>query len=85
MILSLPKEITDELHATCGELRLTDPSTDRVYVLIDDETHRRAMHALKLQEDWEAILEGAAQADRGETMSVDEARARLKRQVGISS
>ena len=46
---------------------------------------RRAMHALKLQEDWEAILEGAAQADRGETMSVDEARARLKRQVGISS
>ena len=83
MILSLPKEITDELHAARGELRLTDPSTDRVYVLIDDETHRRAMHALKLQEDWEAIQEGAAHADRGETMSVDEARAQLKRQVGI--
>ncbi len=83
MILSLPKVIADELHASSGELRLTDPSTDRVYVLIDDETHRRAMHALKLQEDWEAVQEGAAQADRGETMSVDEARAKLKRQVGF--
>ena len=84
MIVTLPKEITDKLHAARGELRVTDPSTDRVYVLIDDETHRRAMNALKLQEDWEAIQEGAAQADRGETVSVDEARAKLEQQFGFS-
>ncbi len=84
MIVMLPKEITDELHAARGELRVTDPSTSRVYVLIDDETHRRAMHDLKMQEDWDAIQEGAAQADRGETMSINEAQAKLKRQFGFS-
>ncbi len=84
MIVRLPKEITDELHATQGELRVTAPSTSRVYVLMDDETHRRAMHALRMQEDWEAIQEGAAQADRGETVSINEAKAKLNRQFGFS-
>lgn len=84
MLAALPKEITDELHAARGELRVNDPSTGRVYVLIDDETHRRAMRALKLQDDWEAIQEGASQADRGETLSVDEARSKLNRQFGFS-
>lgn len=84
MSVILPKEITDELHAARGELRVTDPSTDRIYVLVDDETHRKAMRALRLQEDWEAIQEGASQADHGETLSVAEARAKLKRQFGFS-
>ncbi len=84
MIVRLPKGITDELHAARGELRVTDPSTSRVYVLMDDETPRRAMHALRMQEHWEAIQEGAAQADRGETVSINEAKAKLNRQFGFS-
>ena len=84
MIVMLPKEITDELHAARGELRVTDPSTSRVYVLMDDETHHRALHALRMQEDWQAIQEGAAQAARGETVSINEAKAKLNRQFGFS-
>ena len=79
----LPTEITDVLHSTPGMLRVVDPTTQRVYVIIDDETHRQAMRALQQQQDWEAIQEGIAQADRGETMSLEEVDAKIRSEFGF--
>ncbi|MCA9079998.1 MAG: hypothetical protein KDA58_05535 [Planctomycetaceae bacterium] len=70
----LPPDIAEALHANPGDCRVIDPSTQRVYVLVDDETHRRAMRALREQEDFAAIQEGIAQMERGETLSLEEAR-----------
>ena len=43
----ITSEMSNALHANKGEVRVTDPSTQKVYVLVDDETHRRAMEALR--------------------------------------
>ena len=54
------------LQATEGELRVTDPTTQRVYVLVDDETHNRAMEALCRRDDRQVIQAGIEdmEADR---------------------
>ena len=83
MTPKLSKELTDALHAHNGELRVVDPSDQRVYIIIDDETHRRAMEALREREDWESIQRGAAQADAGQGMTVDEADQKLRATLGF--
>jgi predicted transcriptional regulator len=87
MIIRMPpeltKEIADALHAKNGDLRVIDPTTQRVYVLVDDETHERAMQALRQQDDWESIQRGAAQADAGEGMDLEEADQKLRSQLGF--
>ena len=83
MAAKLTKEITDALHSAEGDVRVVDPTTQRVYVLVDDETHSRAMQALREQEDWNSIQRGVAQADAGEGMSLDEADQKLRSQLGF--
>ena len=83
MTPELSKEMADALHAEGGDLRVVDPSTQRVYVIVDNDTHERAMQALRQQEDWESIQRGAAQADAGEGMSLAEADRKLRDQLGF--
>lgn len=80
MTAKLNKELTDALHATGGsELEVVDPETQRTYFLVDGETHRRAMEALRRQQDRDAITQGLAEMESGKGISVDEAR-RLTRE-----
>ncbi len=74
MIAKLTKELSAALHAT-GDTRLEviDPETNRIYVLIDGETHRRAMEALRRQQDRDAIADGLAQLQAGQGKSLDQA------------
>lgn len=61
MIMKLTKELADALNATGNtELEVVDPDTQRTYFLVDSETHRRAMDALRRLQDCNAIAQGIA-------------------------
>lgn len=75
MTPKLTKELADALHATGdNELEVVDPVTERTYFLVDGDTHRRAMDALRRQQDREAIAQGIAEMEAGEGISVEDAR-----------
>ena len=82
MAPKLPQELADALHAAGnGALEVVNPNDNRVYFVVDEETHRQAMDALRRQRDREAIANGIAQMEAGEGISLKEAieaiRARL--------
>jgi hypothetical protein len=82
MAAKLSKELASALHAAGNDgLQVVDPDTNRVYLIVDEDTHRRAMNALRAQQDREAIAEGIAQMEAGEGKPAEQAfediRARL--------
>lgn len=84
MTVKLSKELVSALHAMGdGELEVIDPETQRVYVLVDCETHRRAMEALRRQQDRDAIAEGLAEMVAGQGKPVDEAFSDLRSRLGF--
>ncbi len=75
MTSKLSKELADALHATGeSELEVVDPDTNRTYMIVDSEIHRRAMEALRRQQDRDAIAQGIAEMEAGEGIPVAEAR-----------
>lgn len=75
MIAKLTKELADALNATGeSELEVIDPETSRLYFIVDSETHRQAMEALRRQQDRDAIAQGIAEMEAGEGIPVAEAR-----------
>jgi len=80
MIAKLSKELSDALHASQeGGLEVVDPETNRTYTLVDSETYRHAMEALRRQQDHEAIARGIAEMEAGGGIPLEEAR-RLTRE-----
>ena len=85
MTAKLTKELTAALHATGNrELEVVDPETSRLYFIVDSETHRRAMDALRRQQDREAIAEGLAQMQAGQGRPLDQAFAEMRARLGFS-
>lgn len=75
MTAKLTEELAAALHAVGGnELEVVDPATERTYFLVDSETHRRAMEALRRQQDRDAIAQGIAEMEAGEAIPLDDAR-----------
>lgn len=75
MTAKLNKELAAALHATGdAELEVVDPETERTYFIVDSETHRRAMDALRRQQDRDAIAQGIAEMEAGEGIPAAEAR-----------
>ena len=62
-----------------------DTTTRRVYFLVDEQVHRRAMQALKQQQDLEAIRRGVAQMEAGGGTSLQETREQLAQELGFSA
>lgn len=80
MTAKLTKELSAALHATGeSELEVVDPETSRQYFIVEGETHRQAMDALRCQRDRAAITQGIAEMEAGEGIPVAEAR-RLTRE-----
>ena len=64
MTAKLTKELAAALHATGErELEVVDPDTSRVYFIVESETHRQAMDALRRQQDRNAIAQGIAEME----------------------
>jgi len=75
MTAKLTKELAAALHATGdSELEVIDPETERTYFLVDSDTHRQAMEALRRQQDRDAIAQGIAEMEAGDGISVEDAR-----------
>jgi len=84
MIAKLNKELTDALHASNERgLEVVDPETNRTYMIIDSETHRQAMEALRRQRDHEAIAQGIAEMEAGGGKPLDQAFAEMQARLGF--
>ena len=78
MTTKLPDELRQPLQQNPKEVRLVDDQTHAIYFVIDEETHRRAMRALKEQEDNDAIAEGLRQMETGEGRLLHEVDAAMQ-------
>lgn len=84
MTVQLSKELAAALHA-CGELQLevVDPVTSRVYFIVESETHRQAMAALRALQDRDAIAQGLAEMEAGQGVTVEEAFDSIRTRLGL--
>ena len=81
MTARLSQELADALHASgAGELEVIDPTTNRVYVVVDNQTHQAA---LRRQQDHDAIAEGIAQMEAGQGKPLDEAFEGMRERLGF--
>ena len=84
MAEKLTKELAAALHATGkSELEFVDPDTQRTYFLVDSETHRRAMEALRRQQDRDAIAQGIAEMEAGQGKPLDQAFAEMRARLAF--
>jgi len=84
MTAKLSKELTDALNASgTSEIEAIDPTSGRVYFIVDSDTHRQAMEALRQQQDREAIAEGIAQMEAGQGKPLDEAFEAIRGRLGF--
>ena len=84
MTAKLTKELASALHATGNDrLEVVDPETNRVYLIVDEETHRRATLALRAQQDREAIAEGIAQMEAGGGQPAEQAFEEMRTRLGF--
>ena len=75
MTAILNKELLAALHASGDRgLEVVDPETSRRYFIVDGETHRQAMEALRRQQDRDAIAQGLAEMQAGLGIPIEEAR-----------
>jgi hypothetical protein len=82
MAHKLPKELADALNTNGdGPLEVVDSANNRTYFVVDGETHRQAMEALRRQQDREAIAEGIAQMKTGDVVSLEEARRQTRQDL----
>ncbi len=84
MTAKLNKELAAALHATGdNELEVVDPETQRTYFLVDSETHRQAMGALRRQQDRDSIAEGLMQMEAGQGKPLDQAFSDMRSRLGF--
>lgn len=82
MTFKLNKDLVDALNASGNDsLEVIDPGNNRTYVVVDAETHRQAMGALRRQRDREAIAEGIAQMEAGQGIPLEEAREQTRQHL----
>lgn len=81
-------KLTDEQMAAVQQspdgVSCEDTTTHRIYFLVDEQVHRRAMQALKQQQDLEAIRKAVAQMEAGGGTLLQEARPQLAQELGFS-
>ncbi len=83
MTPKLTEELANALRANSPDrLKVLDPTTNRVYVIVDEEICQQAFDALRRESERNAIAEGLAQMKAGEgkpaEQAFEEIRARLR-------
>ncbi len=74
MTPKLSEELANALHANGPDgLEVIDPATNRVYMIVDGDTYRQAVEALRRQIDRNAIAEGLAQMEAGKGKPAEQA------------
>jgi predicted transcriptional regulator len=84
MISKLSDELREAIQQNPQQgVRLEDEQTQAVYVVVDEETHNRAMKALRQQEDLDAIQRGMDAAAEGRVSTLADVDARIREKVGL--
>ena len=85
MIPKLTNELAKAVDASGQEpVEVLHPNTNQTYFVVDSETHRQAMDALRRQrqqEDHATIAEGIAQMEAGEGVALEEAREQSRQRL----
>ena len=78
-------KLTDEQIAAVKQnpegVSCEDSTTHRLYFIVDEHFHRRALLALRQQEDLSAIRQAVAQMEAGSGTPIHEARQQLALEV----
>ena len=84
MTAKLSNDLQKAVDAHAGQpIKVEHPGTRAVYVLIDEETHRRAMRALQEQEDWQSVQQGLTERERGLGQPLAEVDVEIRKEFGF--
>ena len=79
--------ISDEQREALGQrpegVEVEDPLTQRVYILTDVEIHRRAMQALRRQDDRAAIQAGIDDMEAGRVVPFEDVDCIIRAKLGL--
>ena len=78
MKTSLSDEQRQALNEQPEGIEIEDGQTQKLYVLTDAEVHRRAMQALRRQEDHDAIQAGIDDMEAGRVVPYEEVSRNLR-------
>jgi len=80
-------QLTDEQKEALREqgtpVRIEDSETHKVYFLIDDAFHRRAVEALERRDTDRALKAGLKDLEAGRVLSFRDVDARIRRSLGL--
>lgn len=86
MTPKLTNELQKAVDDRAGEpITVEHPVTHKLYVLVDSDTHERAMAALRRQEDLDAIQAGVEAMQAGRTIPLAEVDRRIRQELGFPS
>lgn len=84
MTAKLSSDQTKAVDAHAGQpIKVEHPETQKVYVIVDNETHERAMQALQEQEDHAAIQQGLKEREQGLGKPLAEVDADIREKFGF--
>ncbi len=85
MNAKLPAELREQLQANqdAQGYALEDEQTHKIWIVIDEQTHRRAMQALREKEDRESIQRGIDDMEAGRVVPLEEVDARIRSELGL--
>lgn len=84
MIAKLSNDQTKAIDAHAGQpVKVEHPETHKVYVIVDNDTHERAMRALEEQEDLAAIQRGLDDRAHGREQPLAEVDAEIREEFGF--
>ncbi|WP_166822024.1 hypothetical protein [Thalassoroseus pseudoceratinae] len=84
MTPKLSKELADALRdSQTGELEVVNPENNRIYVVVDGDTHRQAMDALRRQQDRDAIAQGITEMEAGEGVPLGQAFNEIRAELSL--
>ena len=79
----LTNEQRDALHRRTGPVRVEDDQTQKVFFIVDEDLHERAMQALEEQETLRGIQAGIRDMEAGRVVPFAEVDARLRKQLRL--
>ena len=84
MTARLSDDLQREVDAHAGQpIKVEHPLTHEVYVIVDNDTHERAMKALREQEDLASIARGIEQMEAGEGRPLAKADSGMRKELGF--
>lgn len=83
MSMKLTQEQRDAIRQNGGPVEVEDDETQKVYVIVDVDLHKRATQALQEHETRRAIRSGLDDLEAGRVIPFAEVDARLRKRLGL--